>query len=361
MERSLIREIGQKELEARLMSNKVKPVYYPNFFDMQRTESLKYETLIGEKGAPVMADVVSYDAAAPIKSREIIKSLSGDIPKISIKRGMIESDLIKYNQIKYSLRNRTDLIALLDLGFKDVDFCFNGVMARKEWLAMQALSLGQISLTTQNNGAGRVTEEVVSFGVPADNKSGVAVLWATIASSTPITDFKVKQRAARDAGRVIKYALMRPEEFENFMASTETKDMIKSFVNNSGNLLITKDTVNSFLTANGLPTIVIVDPLVRHESKNHSRSNVNPWASGYVTFVPELKVGSMQYGPIVAEDSETIQKVATLIKRVDTMVTKWSEIEPFREWTKAEANVFPVLDDPEELFLLNTKRVTDWS
>ena len=53
MERSLIKQVNKKNMSARLNSRHVKPMYYPNFFTPKRVTSLKWETLVGEKGAPV--------------------------------------------------------------------------------------------------------------------------------------------------------------------------------------------------------------------------------------------------------------------------------------------------------------------
>ena len=95
MERSLLKEVNKKSMTARLNSRKVKPLFFPNFFGIKQVTKLTWETLTGEKGAPVMADVISYDASAPIKTRSVVGKMSGDIPKIAIKRGMKESD---YNE-----------------------------------------------------------------------------------------------------------------------------------------------------------------------------------------------------------------------------------------------------------------------
>ena len=62
-------------MAARLNTRHVKPVVFPNFFGVKRKTSLKWETLTGEKGAPVMADVISFDASAPQKTREVISKL----------------------------------------------------------------------------------------------------------------------------------------------------------------------------------------------------------------------------------------------------------------------------------------------
>ena len=80
MERSLIKQVNKKNMTARLNTRHVKPMFFPNFYGVKRVSRLKWETLVGEKGAPVMADVISFDASAPEITREVISKMSGDIP-----------------------------------------------------------------------------------------------------------------------------------------------------------------------------------------------------------------------------------------------------------------------------------------
>ena len=117
MERSLIKQINKKNMAARLNSRHVKPMYYPNFFGVKRVTSLKWETLVGEKGAPVIADVISFDASAPEKTREVIGKMSGDIPKTAIKRSMTESEYQEYKQLQRDAQGDSDQLELVNLGF----------------------------------------------------------------------------------------------------------------------------------------------------------------------------------------------------------------------------------------------------
>ncbi len=41
-----------------------------------------------------------------------------------------------------------------------------------------------------------------------------------------------------------------------------------------------------------------------------------------------------------------------MVKQDWILITKWSELEPFKEWTKAEANAIPVVNDPDAMFIL---------
>lgn len=358
MERTLLKEVNKTNIEARLNTRKVKPVVYPNFFDLKKVETLEFETLVGEKGVPVMADVISFDAKAPIKTRKTIEKLSGEIPKIAVKRFMKESDVLKYRRLRYDVRGRSDLQSLLDLVFSDLDFCYNGVRFRMEWLAMQAMSKGAITLTSQNNGEGMYLEEAVDYQIPTTNKSGVSVSWATTASSKPLENFQTVKETAMENGINLRYAIMRTSQFNQIKNSADTIAKVKAYVNGSGKLSITKRAINEYLLEEGLPQIVTVDPMVTHESKKGTKTVVNAWEEHRVAFVEDLKVGSLQHAPLAAEGDANLAKKVQMVKRDYTLITKWSEQEPYSEWTKAEANAFPVINDPDAMYLLRTNNAS---
>ena len=65
-----------------------------------------------------------------------------------------------------------------------------------------------------------------------------------------------------------------------------------------------------------------------------------------------MNVGNIQHGPIMAESSEALRKKAIMVKKDFILITKFSTEEPFKEWTKAEANAIPVINDPEAMYIL---------
>lgn len=362
MERSLIKQIGSDAIKARVTSRKVKPVYFPNFFRSVPVDILKWETLTGEKGVPVAADVISYDASAPEKTKDVISKMSGDIPKVGIKRSMNESEWIRYDNLMQKANGRPDMVQLLDLVFNDLDFVYNGVRARYEWLSMQQLSTGQLSLSKTNNAGGIVTEKVVDFGVPSENKAGFGTnaAWSDLANSKPIDDLEERFKFAKSKGVGIQYFIMRDEQWIQLKNSADTIAKMKAWLNTTAKFTTTLSAINAYLKENLMPVIVIIDPAVKLEAKDHTRTVVNPWELNRVALVPDLNVGTLQHGPIAAERSAEVKKKATLYKKDFILITKWSELEPFKEYTKAEANAMPVLDDPETIFYLRTDNAT-WS
>lgn len=359
MERSLIKQVNRRNMEARLNTRKVKPVYFPNFFGVKAKTSLKWETLTGEKGAPVIADVISYDASAPQKKREVIGKMSGDIPKTAIKRGMNESDWNEYQQLSRDVNGDANLQALLDLAFKDQDFVYNGVRGRFEWWCMQLMSKGGFVLNSENNN-GVVTEEFVGCGMPNGNKKIAATAWSSSTTADGLQDIEDVVVAAAADGVSIKYVIMRSDAFSLLKKQKSTIDKLKGWVNNTTKLTVTKQVINDYLAAQEKPVqIVVIDPAVRIEDKAHNRTTVNPWEANRVTFVEDLNIGDIQHGPIAAESSTEYKKLATTVKKDFVFLSKWSELEPFKEWTKAEANAIPVINDPDAMYILKTD-ATAW-
>lgn len=339
-------------MEARLSARTVKPVYFPNFFGLKQKTSLKWETLSGEKGAPVIADVISFDASAPQKKREVIGKMSGDIPKTAIKRGMNESEWNEYNQLSTSVQGDAGLKALLDLAYADLDFCYNGVRGRFEWWTMQLMSKGGFTLGSTNNN-GIVTEEFVGCGMPSGNKKVATVDWATSATADGLQDIEDVVVAASDAGVTIKYVIMRASDFALLKKQTATSTKLKGWINTTAKITVTKQVINEYLAAQETPVqIVVVSPSVRIENAAHERTTVNPWESKRICFVEDLQVGDIQYGPIAGENSEALKKTAIMVKKDFVLTSKWSTLDPFKEWTMAETNAIPVINDPAAMFIL---------
>jgi len=364
MERTILKQqMTKKNLEA--FVNKayeafIKRSFWAQFFVLKYTNQLNWESLSGSSGAPVMADVIEYNATAPIKSRRVVSKASGDIPKIAISRKMDEKDLNDYNTLM-ALATDASQKDILDIVFNDPEFVFEGVMARTEWLCMQAMSKGVISLTVSNNN-GIVTETAVDFGIPSANKTAVSTAWSTAATATPMTDIKTVADAAEAAGRPVKYMVMDKSTLNYALATTEVKDSFAAFqrISTSRKNLVSLADLNLMLETLLLPTIIVVDSTVRFENSEHTLSSTAPWNTGYVTFIPDMKVGRVLHGPIARENSEDFKKVAITTKRNHVFISKYSELRPFGEYTDGEANAFPAFNDVDSIRILKTNG-TSWS
>lgn len=354
MERSLLKLVNQTNMAARLNTKYVKPMYFPNFFGTKKVSTLTWETLVSEQGAPVIADVISFDASAPQKSREVIRKLSGDIPKTALKRGMNERDYNEYLRLQYECNGDADKLALLNLAFKDQDFVYNAVRGRMEWFGLQLLSRGGFALNVTNNN-GLVTVEFVGCGMPKENRRVSTADWSNAATANGLQDIADTLEAASLNGRTIKYAVMHASDFLLLCKQKSTADTLKGWLNTSGRLTVTKDTINQYLATQAFPVqIVTVNPAVRIENSAHVRKTISPWERKRVTFLEDLRVGDIQHGPIAAENAPSVREKALMVRRDFVLISRWSELSPFKEWTQAEANAMPVINDPEGLYILKT-------
>lgn len=351
--------VSEKDMAAYVSTLILPDMVYPSLFPLKFTPTLSWKSLRSESGVPVAADVVSWDASAPTKTRDVVGRASGDIPKIEIKRNMGESKLNEYRQLLNYAGSDTGMRELIRFVYDDVDFVWKGVNARLEWLALKALSTGAISLTAANN-EGLVTETDVNFNIPTDNKIGVngltaKVAWtsALAATSKPISNIKEIVKTAKAKGRRLSYMLMSQETFDAMSVSAETIAYAASWVVKATNLALTPnlESVNASLRAIGLPEIRIIDSLVTLENKLGIRTTANPWDVGKVTFVSDLSVGSTWHGPIAAEDVPT---EAVKTKREHVLIQKWGQVEPTMEFTKGTANAFPVLNDPDAIWIYDS-------
>ena len=358
MERSILKELTKANVEAYVNRQRelfLQKMYWQQFFPLKYTTQLTWESLAGSGGNPVMADVIEYNASAPLKSRRVITKTTGDIPKIALKRQMDEKDMNDYNILKALSQGDANKSALLDIVFNDIDFCYSGVLARTEFLAMQALSYGAIALTASNNN-GIITEVNCDFGIPTGNKTYVTNLWATAASGTPMADISTVQETARVLGYPLGYILMDRATVGYMLATTEVTDKYAVFQNvaKSRKTTPTFADLNNMLGAYLYPQIILIDSQLRFETNAHVLSSVAAWKTGYVTFIPDVGVGNVLHGPIAEETAESVSKKAIQVKRDHVLLSKWSELEPFGEFTKGQANAFPRFNDVNGVFILNT-------
>ena len=354
MKKTLIKEISENDLQAVVDAYTLDDFYYPSIFPVMFTPTLTWRALSGDYGINVAADVVSYNVAAPKKTRNVIERLTGKIPKIEIVRVKEETDLNEYQHLQYYYSSEEGQRALMNWVYADTDFCFKGVNARLEWLALRALSTGGFVLDSSNN-AGTVTETTVDFGVPEEHKLKATTAWneENAASATPISDIRSVVAKGVGEGMLLKYMFMDLETFYAMMASDEAIDFCSSWVPQVGRLKIPNvDEVNIALKAHRLPEIRLIDTYVTLEGQSGQRTTVNPWERGVVTFVPELACGYTYHGPMA--DEMVTDSVATKVKREHILIKKYSTEDPVTEVTKGIANAIPVWGNADRCFLFDT-------
>jgi hypothetical protein len=344
MQKTLMVGLNEKDMQAVVNTYDLKPYYYPTLFPMTETPFLTWKMLEGQAGLKIAADLVARGATIPKKTREAISRIQGDIPKISISREKLEDELTDYDLLVAMASQNPDLKAIVEFWAEDTQFCWTGVAARAEWIALKQISLGKVAFTNLNN-HGVVTEYNVDYQIPAAQKLGASVAWGTVATAKPITvDFPAAIAKGKTIGASYKYAFMNPTTAEKLVATDQVVKMCASFATSALGLpsLPSLEDVNSLLKRtiklNGLQ-IAVIDQDITIELADGSRTTGNPFEDDVVLFSESKVLGKTHWKRPI--DMNLQNSVAMKAMNGHTMIKKYSEESPVKEVTEGIANLFP--------------------
>lgn len=360
MIKTLMRGLVEKDMQAVINTYDLKPYYYPTLFPLKETYTLTWKALEAQVGLKIAADLVARGATIDKKTRDAIARLQGDIPKIAVKRTKNEDELTDYEVMLAMTSQNPDLRALVEAWAEDTKFCWTAVAARLEWMALQEISLGKITLTNENNGS-VISEYDVDYQIPAERKLGFqtgSASWATSASAKPISkDFKNVVKAAKKEGVSLKFAFMSLDTFATFAETAEVQIICASFAVNALNLQQTPslEQVNSAMKTlpylKGLQ-LVVIDQDITVELPNGDRYTGNPFTENVVLFT-ESKVLGQTYWKKPA-DMNVKGSVAIKALNGHTLIKKFANEEPLEEVTMGIANAFPAWLSSSRSWLMAT-------
>ncbi|WP_010416076.1 major capsid protein [Anaerophaga thermohalophila] len=328
------------------------PVYlFKTMLSEEYSTDLKWSSL-SLNGSIVAADVVAMDSPLPLKKRDSIKKAEGDIPKLGLKLYLSEKQLSDLDILVARGGREADVVAKL---FGDAKKAITGIEERLEFMFLQALSSGVTSITSENNAGIGVR---IDYGIPDENKVKVATVWSDAINATPLDDIEKIVEAGSPKGHVFTKILMDRATFNNFKKTAQVKERNATALG----LAVTSATkppvptltqVNEFLLEDYNLIIQVVDRAVQIE-KNGKRTAVKPWTEGAVTFITTEQIGSLFYGSL-AEENHPVENVAYEKATNYTLVSKYHKNDPLREYTSAQANVLPVLNGVDAIYILDTK------
>lgn len=364
MQKTLMQGLNEKDMQAVINTFDLKPYYYPTLFPLTETPFLTWKMLEGQAGLKIAADLVSRGATIPKKTREAISRIQGDIPKISIAREKLEDELTEYDIMLAMASANPDLKAIVEFWAEDTQYCWTGVAARAEWIALKQISLGVVSFTNVNNGS-VVTEYNVDYQIPAIQKFGVDTLWATVATAKPFSkDFPAAIAKGKAIGATYKYAFMNTATLAKLVATDEAIKLCASYLNNLAGMAQTPalQDVNSMLmrkvALNGLQ-IVEIDQDITIELADGTRTTGNPFENDVVLFSESKVLGKTHWKKPI--DMSLSNSVALKAMNGHTMIKKYSEESPVKEVTEGIANLFPAWNLAGRSVLLTVANATTWN
>jgi len=365
MQKSLMVGLNERDMAAVIHSYDLKSFYYPTLFPLKETDFLTWKMLEAQSGLKIAADLVSRGASIPRKLREAISRIQGDIPKVSISREKHEDELTEYNIMLAMSQNKPDLKALIEFWAEDTKFCWEGVAARAEWIALKQISLGKVKFTNSNNAA-IVTEYDVDYLIPSKQKVGVQTPYSTGIKGKPFTvDFPDAIKLGRSLyGATYKFAFMNVDTFQKLAAQEEVYKRCATFVQNVTETNDAPDlkTVNAYLTKKtelfrGLQ-IILIDQDITIELTDGERNTLNPFEDDVILFSENKTLGNTYWKCPIDLDLKT--SVSEKVMHGHTLIKKYSEEEPVKEVTLGIANLFPAWNLAGRSLLMQVN-ATSWN
>lgn len=323
-----------------------KPKYlFMQWLKREFSVDLKWSSIRG-KYSSVMADVVSLDSELPLKKRDSLEKAEGEIPKLGMKKYLNEKQLSDIDTMKAKGGLENQIVSKL---FADAKACITGIYERLEFMFLQALSTGVTLIEDENNTGVGVR---LDFQIPSSNVSGVAYKWRN-PDAKPLNDIERIIDLASSKGDTITHLLMSKSTSRRLRDNKQVKDAYAAYIDaNNVNQRITQSKLNEYLSDEYGVEIVIIDRSVVVE-KNGKRETIKPWKEDAVTFVTSLDLGSLMYGQL-AEENHPAKQVDYEKADEFILVSKYHTNDPLREYTSSQANVCPVLNNVDSIYILNS-------
>lgn len=325
--------------------------------DMMQS-SLTFEMAIGRSRIEAAASVVDIDADAPMRSRNVLELYGGKIPTMKQAFSLSQSEIRALTSLEESqlLNSNGNVTALISKIYNDVQNAAVAGDRRIDIMLLQAISTFNVKLDLTMNPDGLALTDV-NF-LPKDyQKQGVPVVWSDLANSKPIDDIQnYLEYIEQNFGRTFGVLEMSKTLWYQFMRSQQVIDRLKSYFNigkANGTYAVTIDAVNQLFESNMWPPIKIVN-IVRGIEKDGVITPFRPFDVNAVVFKPSGKIGTLK-NAYPMELRRPIEGI-TYAQFGPTLVSKWAENRPYREFTAMEMNAFPAIDI-DSIFILTTNVV----
>jgi len=319
--------------------------------DKQYSPDLKWGSL-SISGSVIAADVIAMDSSIPLKKRDSIASVTGDIPKQAMEMALREKEITDLGILARTPGRKVELLRRL---FNDTARVIQGQYEILEYQFLLGLSSG-ISLVSETNNVG--TGIRVDYGFLTANKFGVPVVWSNTAS-TPFSDIssRLMNKAAADGNRITTL-LLDQATFNNIAKTTEAKNIYASSIGNftATTYIPTLSEMNRVTADRYGFVFQIVERSVRFQ-KNGVNTNLKPWVVGSVAAITTPQVGRIVYGTL-AEMENPVAGVEYTTVEDYILVSKYRENRPsLAEYTSSQALVLPVIDGVDSIYLMDSLTV----
>lgn len=356
-------DLDQVSMQAEVNSYKPGQGFaWSTLFPLKYTRKFDLKGIDGDEGIPVSADRVSFNARSKDKTRKVVSNWNATLGKIEISRSKDEIQINEYNDAKLiAAANTEDKAAaneLVELVYNDFTFCNNGMDARTEIEALTIGSNGRRVFSSKFDGD-MVEQEEINFNVPTENFIGATTKWSNASTADGLADIiKGQKIITKKGGKKPMYAIMDQSAFDLLCVQEKTVKRVASAIVKSIGLSstddVTLDSINRYMRTKGAPQIIVIESYVIVEDADGTQHTEQPWNPNSVVLSPEPRLGYTYYKtvPNVA-NTDALQAYGAYYKS-----TRYSELNPMKETTMAEAYIQPGLSNRRWLVYLNCMNTT---
>ncbi|GAA4338506.1 hypothetical protein GCM10023149_48510 [Mucilaginibacter gynuensis] len=313
---------------------------------------MTFATAIGRSRIEAAASIVDPDSPAPLRSRAALEKLEGKIPAMKEKFSLNQDDYRKLKALQsLPISDEQKLNMLIKKLWNDVENAATSTDRRIDIMFLQGISTFAIDVNVINNPDGAVFGSVPLLA-KADQKRTVEKVW-TDPAADPFADIRDLVRYAGATGRSFAEIWIDESLWFALQNLTAVKQALSGYQNPGSNakFIVTLDRVNEFLGANRWPQLKVVNER-RGIEKDGKIETINPFKVENLVFVPAGKLGIV-HNAISIENWEPVQGI-NYANYDRTIVSKWRDNDPWREFTQAELNAFPALEQIDGIFILQT-------
>lgn len=289
------------------------------FFPARETSELTLDVIREGSRLPVMAQIGELGTQTEYGSREGTTGQRISIPKIQRGRSMGEK-LVRL-LIQNGLRS-SEFAEIRRTQLDDAAYAVDAIKARKEWIAMQAISTGAISYSE----GGVITS--VDFGYTSEQKpvlSGTA-LW-TDPASKPLDDIQGWVNAAAERGVALTRAMTSKQIVSLLLKNLSVRVAYHGDPSGTANPpQLNGAQLDALLTAQGIPSIAAYDTQARIENKALTGGKVGFTS---VRMMPQNRFVLLPAGPL--GDYLWAQTTEEMMSEIEAAETDANGIFVFRK------------------------------
>lgn len=324
---------------------------YRDLLNRQFSADGKWASILAQY-TQVAADVVALDSELPLKARDTVEHVNGEIPKLGLKRYLTEKDIKDINNM---IAQGQPVNRVVQRIFQDLPWAIQAVYERIEDIFLSELSTG-VGLSTRSNGTG----VRIDVGYKNENQFGVlTAAWAANpTTATPVEDIQRVVDKAEEDGNVISDLYLDDFALRALYKCDEMKQKYAFLVDFVGATIpaLTFDKLNSVFEDEWNITLHRVRRKVRTEL-NGVQASHSPWAQGRLVFVCDDRIGDLVWTDCV-EMTRPVPGVVYQTADEFILASRYSKNDPFREITSSQAMVVPILSNVDRIYTLDPKTVS---